>query len=73
MHAAAAEEELEVVLEVDAFCEGTAVVSDPGRIEQILANFAWNAIKFSHAQSGAITLRVKAPPSRAPPPKTPSP
>ena len=47
-------------MEVSATSD-TEVVGDPGRIQQILANFVSNAVKFT--QSGAVTIYVQQPSS----------
>lgn len=39
----------------------TTVIGDPVRVQQILSNFAWNAIKFT--ESGSITIKVSAIPA----------
>ena len=41
-------------------CEGDFFVGDAMRIQQIIANFAWNACKFT--ETGSLTIRVETEP-----------
>lgn len=59
---AACEKEIECAVDVDPRLRVLSLVSDASRIQQIVANFGWNAIKYV-SQSGNVTFRALLVPS----------
>lgn len=54
---AAHEKNLECVIDIDPEAHKFCFVSDSSRIQQILANFGWNAAKFT--AQGSVTFRMR--------------
>ena len=58
-------EGLDLKLDLDASLEGAAVVGDSKRIQQVLNNLMWNALKFT--LEGRVELRARATPTATSP------